>query len=302
MTVYNESGNIAALLEALLGGSMRPDQVVVADGGSTDGTVEILRDFASHYPEVVVVEEAGDRASGRNAAVSRARFDRIAAIDGGCLPRDTWLEHMVEAFEAGAVWVGGFYQPVGESRLATAIGLTMVYVREEAERHFVPSARSLGFTRDLWAEVGGFPEGLQFAEDTLFAEELFRRGHNPVFAPDAIVEWHPPHTLIQQARTMYDWGHGDGLQGLRSSHYRRLLLGSTGTLALLSAAAFLDRRLIPLALAPGAVFVIRSTRDKYRHMDGPSKFALIPIAAVNGALSSLVGFLAGRRRRKKKAV
>src|SRR5690606_15746052 len=112
---------------------------------------------------------------------------------------------------------------------AKAIGLTMVYVREEAERHFVPSARSLGFTRELWREVGGFRSGVQFAEDTLFAEELFRRGHEPGFVPDAVVEWHPPRNLRQQARTMYNWGHGDGMQALRQRHYLRLAGGLAAT-------------------------------------------------------------------------
>ena len=299
MTVYNEAGNIAPLLDALLEGSTTPDQVVVADGGSTDGTLEILRDYQTHHPDVDLVQDGGDRASGRNAAVRKARFDRLAVIDGGCLPRDTWLERLVEAFDGGAEWVGGFYEPVGRTRLATAIGLTMVYVREEAERHFVPSARSLGFTRRLWEEVGGFPEGLQFAEDTLFAEELFRRGHQPVFAPEAIVEWHPPETLGQQARTMFHWGHGDGLQGLRSRYYLKLLVGVGATLAIAAVGASLDPGLAMLGLVPPLVFVVGNTRDKYRHMTGAPKWIMIPVAAANGAISSLLGFLLGRQMRRR---
>jgi glycosyltransferase involved in cell wall biosynthesis len=293
-TVRDEAGTIGELLRSLIDGTRRPDEIVVADGGSTDSTPAIVETAAGTNPPVVLLRDVGDRASGRNAAVRAATFERIAVIDGGCLPRPDWLERIEEAFETGAEWVGGFYEPVGKTDLSTAIGLTMVYVREEAERHFVPSARSLGFTRRLWKEVGGFPEGMQFAEDTSFAEELFERGHTPRFAPEAIVEWHPPETLAAQSRTMFNWGHGDGTQGLRTRHYARVLLAIAGFGALVLVLALIDLRLMPLALVPVVAYVARATRHKYRHMDGAIKWLLIPLAALNGTLSSLVGFLKGR--------
>lgn len=299
MTVHNEADNIGQLLDTLLSGSVAPDEIIVADGSSTDATVEVVGVRASQDERIRLLEDVGDRAAGRNSAVAAARFGRIATIDGGCRPRPDWLEHLVEAFDGGADWVGGFYEPVGNSTLSTAIGLTMVYVREEAERHFVPSARSLGFTRELWAEVGGFAEGLQFAEDTLFADELYRRGHTPVFVPEAVVEWHPPENLAQQSRTMFNWGYGDGLQGLRSRHYLKVLILGIGQIVLLVMAALIDARLVTVAALPLLGFVVRSTRDKYRHMGGTLKWVLIPLAAVNGTVSSLVGFLSGRRARQR---
>lgn len=297
MTVFNEAGNIADLLDALLEGTTPPSEIVIADGGSTDNTVAIVRAKMAAAPAIKLIEDAGDRSTGRNVAIAAAANDLIAATDAGGRPRRDWLEHMTAAFEAGAEWVGGFYEPVADRALTQAIGLTMVYVREEAERHFVPSARSLGFTRDLWREVGGFPSGVQFAEDTLFAEELFKRGYEPLFVPEAIVDWHPPRNLRQQARTMYNWGHGDGLQALRQRHYFRLAGGLAGTVVLALVLGLLDLRLAPLALIPGAIHAVRATWMKYRHMTGPSKWLLIPLASINGTLATLMGFVVGRWRR-----
>ncbi|HET7498442.1 MAG TPA: glycosyltransferase, partial [Candidatus Eisenbacteria bacterium] len=52
VTVRNEEASIDALLDSLLGGSRAPDEIVVADGGSTDRTVERLRHRAASDPRV----------------------------------------------------------------------------------------------------------------------------------------------------------------------------------------------------------------------------------------------------------
>ncbi|MCI0545212.1 MAG: hypothetical protein L0Z49_12350, partial [Actinobacteria bacterium] len=133
--------------------------------------------------------------------------------------------------------------------------------------------------------------------DTLFAERLFGRGYTPVLAADAVVEWEPPRDLAAQARTMFNWGYGDGLQGLRSRHYLEVLVATGGLLGLIVVLALIEPWLLllaPLALLP---YLRRSTAYKYRHMEGWSRWLLIPLATINGVLSSLVGYLLGRARR-----
>src|SRR5438034_11259913 len=69
----NEEGQIAAALEAL----RWADEVIVADGGSTDRTVELAR---SHGAAVIEVrgESIGLQ---RNAAIARARNEWVLALD-----------------------------------------------------------------------------------------------------------------------------------------------------------------------------------------------------------------------------
>ncbi len=298
-TLFNESDSVVELLDSLINGTLRPHDVVVADGGSTDDTVALLERYSSQHPEVRILTDAGSRSTGRNAAIDAARYEHIVCIDGGCEAEPTWLEEITKPLTAGVEWVAGFYRPKGKTSLSTAIGLTMVFVEEEVVfPDFLPSARSMAFHRKLWDEVGGFPEDAQFGEDTAFCEALVAAGYVPTFAPEAVVKWWPPSGLVAQTRTTFAWGRSDGHLGLRSIHYRYLFPRFAGAGALVLLGVLLDRRILLLAPLPLIPMTYRMSRQKYRHMDGRLKWLWIPLATINGLAFSLAGYVTGYVERR----
>lgn len=93
--VYNEEKYITACLKALLHNTRRPDEILLADGGSTDRT----RELAAKFPEVTVLDNPRrTAAAGRNVGIRRAKGDVIAFTDGDCIVRKTWLEEIEKAF------------------------------------------------------------------------------------------------------------------------------------------------------------------------------------------------------------
>ena len=301
-TVYNEGPAVLEMLDSVMTGNVLPAEVVVADGGSSDGTLELLLEYAASHLSVRVLTDSGGRSAGRNAAIAAASHDNIVCIDGGCIAEPAWLEEITRPLLDGSRWVGGFYRPQGETQLSTAIGLTMVFVEEEVVLpYFLPSARSMAFHRSLWAEVGGFPEDEQFAEDTAFGDSIVGAGHELVFAPRAVVMWKPPSGLLAQARTLFAWGRGDGRLGLRSNYYHRLFVQFLLAVALVILGVYFPPLLVVAAVGLGAV-VLRKSRHKLRHMDGWLKWLLIPLATANGLVSSLAGYVTGdleRRARRR---
>ena len=54
LTVLNESGSIAELLDAFLSQSLPPSEIVIVDGGSRDGTLEILTEYRKYVAPMYI--------------------------------------------------------------------------------------------------------------------------------------------------------------------------------------------------------------------------------------------------------
>ncbi len=93
--VYNEEKHIKECLEALRNNTRKPDEILLADGGSADRT----REIAARFPEVTVLDNPKrTAAAGRNVGILRARGSVVAFADGDCIVRENWLEEIEAAF------------------------------------------------------------------------------------------------------------------------------------------------------------------------------------------------------------
>ena len=102
---YNGAQYIEEQLRSILGQSRPPAELVVADDGSTDGTLEIVRAVASEYPGVALrVLEPGASSLGVagnfTRAIEAATGDLIALSDQDDRWHDGRLERLVARFEA----------------------------------------------------------------------------------------------------------------------------------------------------------------------------------------------------------
>ncbi len=293
----NELATIQDLVDSLLSQTVLPTEIVVADGGSTDGTRQLLDDLAEAHPRLRVVDGPGGISENRNAAIEAAGHEIVACIDAGCTAEPDWLEKITAPFARGEDWVSGFYLPRGESLRSTCAGLALMSVREEVNPdHITPPGASQAFRRKLWRRVGGFPEGMGAAEDTLFGERARAAGFKPFFEGEALIHWRPPDGLGSMVRKAFRWGIGDGAAGLRAGAYTRILFGYWGSVIAALASAWFAWWLPPIVLVPLIVTVVRRTRLKYRWADGVGKYLLIPIAHTLQLLSQSLGWLIGSRR------
>jgi glycosyltransferase involved in cell wall biosynthesis len=104
ISVIVPSFNLAAFLprtlDSILGQSYRPVEIVVVDGGSSDGTVEILRDYSARHPEVRWISEPDEgpaEAVNKGLALARGEIGAIQSADDVYTP--DVFEEIVSTFE-----------------------------------------------------------------------------------------------------------------------------------------------------------------------------------------------------------
>lgn len=80
--VYNVAPFLAQCLDSLLGQTVRVDEIVVVDDGSTDGCAEILDGYAASHPQIRLIRQAnGGLSVARNAGLEQARGEYVAFVD-----------------------------------------------------------------------------------------------------------------------------------------------------------------------------------------------------------------------------
>lgn len=233
VTVLNEHGAVDALLDALLPQLRAPDELLMVDGGSNDGTVESLRKRAAAAQTVTVIERPGTNISeGRNAGIAEARNGVIACTDAGCLPVHGWLDALRSAFASVPKpdLVTGVYEVEADGPFEHAMAAACYPQVDEAAspkgaaalygrlfgRTFdptLPTGRSMAFTKHAWTRAGGFPEHLATSEDISFGRTIAADGGVCVLAPSAIVHWRQRPDARATARMYYRYGVGGGQTG-----------------------------------------------------------------------------------------
>ena len=297
-TVKNEEHSISAFLSSICRQTRLPDEVVIVDGGSTDATVALIREWKGL--NIRCVEHQSNIAAGRNIAIRLAAYDTIAVTDAGCrvaseLARKNHFAHH------GCGCRHSTYRPVVQSLFdacqASVIGL---FGSDQAlEAFLLPPAGPL---RHFASRHGSASEvtrsGWTIPKTRIFTDSCCRR-FAVLFAPDAVVEWEQRKTLASVFRQFFRYMEGEALGGLHAS--RNLLRFAVYLSALLCLLFSISRPglLLPMLLC-GTAFGIAYSIGSYRKfiglkcypLLGPALFA-IPALLLFADVAKMAGYLSG---------
>ena len=253
VTELNEVEDIGRVVESLLKQEPAAAEVVVVDGGSTDGTWEWLEGAAARDARLVAIRDetcslkysAGPVSKGRNVAVKAAKRDVIACADAGCTYAPDWLRNLTAPLVAGKAEyaLGGSCIDANGSTVWDVAAAPFFSIKLGANEPTKScTARSMAFTRQLWERIGGFPEQVLVGEDTLFDLEA-RRATTPAFIANAKALYRPRYTFRSASHNMARYAVSDGAAGVR---WARLFRNAARCVLELAALACLLWSVIPL--------------------------------------------------------
>jgi hypothetical protein len=229
-TVLNEQSNIVSWLNSLVNQSVKAGQIVIVDGGSTDGTQELILDFAKDSPiEIQLISFSGaSHAKGRNIALDAIResFEIAIFVDAGCYYRSDYVSRFCAAFNnqheatiVGMTWIA----KSSSEKLDRKITPDWGGFSPEQWATFLPSARAFALNRKALNFNLRFPEWLtRTGEDTAFMIEAKRFIQNWLVITTPEVEWHSPDDVSRLAELEFKYAIGDGESGVRDSAFFNL--------------------------------------------------------------------------------
>jgi glycosyltransferase involved in cell wall biosynthesis len=240
-------------------------EIVVADGGSTDGSAEAARRSAASqpHPEVkVITNPKCNTASGLNLGIAASRGDVIVRLDAHSEAFPDYIRSNVEVlYASGADCVGGKPNNVGSGYWGEAIALAMAsrfgvgaHFRTSSEPGDVDTVAFGAFRRETFRKNGPFDEELVYSEDNEYNHRIRAGGGRIYFDPTIQFTYHPRRSLPSLWRQYHNYGWGrmrhvlrDGA-GASARHLAPMaLVGVVGILVAASLASTLAR------LALGAV-------------------------------------------------
>ena len=181
------------------------------------------------------------------------------------------------------------------------MGATVLPTVDEVKpESFLPSSRSVAFTKEAWAAAGGYPEWIDYCEDLIFDLRLQDATGPFAWAPDALVHFRPRGTLKAFFKQYYRYARGDGKADLwRKRHlirYVTYLIVLPGLIAL----ALLHSPGWWLVLL-GGVMIYCATPYRRLRPDLPNlapvervkAVLMVPTIRVVGDVAKMLGYPAG---------
>ena len=205
---FNEGWALRETLPALRAQNFTDWELIVIDSGSTDGSVDLIRQAGpAHFVQIASHEYNPSRVMNRGMQLARTGFGIFLNAD---------------ATPQGANWLGPLVEGLQDTKTAAVFGRQIprpdcraVYAHDY-ERCFGPNRESVswehffsmassGIRKDIWARRG-FNERMQYSEDDEYTRWCRAQGYRVVYVPESVAMHSHNYTTAQ----VYKRSFGEG--------------------------------------------------------------------------------------------
>jgi GT2 family glycosyltransferase len=217
---WNRKPLLEACLSSLLYQRRAPDEIVVVDNGSCDGSVERIRELAqtAAVPIRLIVNDSNRGfCAANNQGISAAAGEFVALLNNDAEAGSDWLSALLDAFSGDprvgmaaskiVVWedpsvidkAGHLIYPDGQNR-GRGSGELDRGQYDRREEVLWPDGCAAMYRRTMLTEIGGFDEDFfAYADDAELGLRARIAGWGCLYIPTAVVRHHRGSTLGQLA-------------------------------------------------------------------------------------------------------
>ena len=216
--MFNERDNISVCLASLFAQDYPANkiEICVVDGASTDGSDEIVQEYAIAHPNMKLLSNP-DRITprGLNIGIKAASGEVVVILGAHTKVEQDFITKNIRYMRQQSVpCVGGTQINLGETYVQQAIGYAMgspfgimsAPYRYRKNAGFVDTVVYAAYHRSLFDEVGYFEEEKSISEDAELNWRIRKAGHKIYFSPEIVSYYLPRKNLLRLGKQFFRYG------------------------------------------------------------------------------------------------
>jgi succinoglycan biosynthesis protein ExoA len=305
----NEEAHIERCVRDALGQDYPVEllEVIVADGGSSDRTREILDALASEDPRLRWLHNPGRiQACGMNTAFRAAKGDVLIRLDAHAEYARDYVSRCVEVLaQTGADNVGGAQRAKATTAfqrslcaaLDSPLGVGGAAYRSPEREGFVDTVFNGAFRRTILERVGLYDPGARTNEDAELNQRILAAGGKVYLSRNVVAHYYPRKSYWELSKQYFHYGRGRARTLMKHRHFVTVrplvpffaVVGGVALLALAPGALLTRAAFSAYALLTGA----EAWRLARRH-DGAhvlATWSMFPVMQISHGLGMASGLL-----------
>ncbi len=179
--LYNKERHIQETIDTVLNQSFDEFEIIVMDDGSTDQSLNIVRNIASDKLRVYSQKNQGVSVA-RNNGAKKANYDHLVFLDAddGLMPAYlSEISTLIAEFPQAGIYATNFYSYKSKFDVLKERPVPFMPQKEIVDNYFSlrlekgPLLASVSvITREAFFKAGGYPKGVVNGEDTYFLSKI----------------------------------------------------------------------------------------------------------------------------------